>query len=253
MKRVFDPQQPELMDRPQPVSPELEKDLENLVSLNRYFGSHRIVRRFLSGWLERGCSYRVLDLATGSGDIPRLMVDWARSRDIRLKIDAVDAHPSTLEIARKLSTDYPEIDFVRGDARTFEDGGTYDLVCCSLALHHFTEEDAVRVLRRCRELSHRFSLVTDLERSWSTKIGVWAVTEFLYRDPMTRADGRTSAERAFTLGELHDLAEAAGWRDFCQTRFLFCRQALWLDRETLSIIPTVEVPMQPGLSLPAEA
>ena len=38
MKRVFDPQDPELMDRPQPVTPALEADLRNLVSLNRWFG-----------------------------------------------------------------------------------------------------------------------------------------------------------------------------------------------------------------------
>jgi SAM-dependent methyltransferase len=253
MKRVFDPQEPELMDRPQPVSAELKKDLANLVSLNRYFGSHRIVRRFLAGWLERGCSYRVLDLATGSGDIPRLMLDWARPRDIRLKIDAIDANPATLEIARELSSEYPEIDYVRGDARSFEAGESYDLVCCSLALHHFTEADAVRVLRRCREASHRFSLVTDLERSWSTTLGVWAVTEFIYREPMTRADGRASAERAFSFAELRDLAEAAGWSDFCQARFLFCRQALWLDREIPSAVSADELPIQPGLSLPAEA
>jgi hypothetical protein len=70
MKRVFDPQEPELMDRPQPVSAELEKDLENLVALNRYFGSHRLVRLFLSRWLVEDRSYRILDLATDQRIFP---------------------------------------------------------------------------------------------------------------------------------------------------------------------------------------
>jgi ubiquinone/menaquinone biosynthesis C-methylase UbiE len=84
MKRRFDPEHPELMDRPQPVSAELRADLANLVSLNARFGSHRLVRRFIAAWLNPGRCYRVLDLCTGSGDIPRLMVEWARARDIVL-------------------------------------------------------------------------------------------------------------------------------------------------------------------------
>ena len=69
MKRQFDPAVPELMDRPQPVSRELEIDLHNLRQLNRYFGSHALVRRFLHRWINSGDMLRVLDLATGSGDI----------------------------------------------------------------------------------------------------------------------------------------------------------------------------------------
>src|SRR6478609_211286 len=109
MKRAFDPLEPELMDRPQPVTPELEAYMRNLVSLNRYFGSYRLIRKFLSQWLMPGRTYRVLDLCTGVGDIPRLMVDCARSMGVTLQIDAIDFHESTLELARRGSEAYPEI------------------------------------------------------------------------------------------------------------------------------------------------
>jgi len=59
------------MDRPQPVSPALISDLENLRTLNHYFGSYRLIRFFLRRWIHRGDKLRILDLATGSGDIPR--------------------------------------------------------------------------------------------------------------------------------------------------------------------------------------
>ena len=248
MTRDFDPNQPEWMDRPQPVSAELEKDLKNLIGLNRYFGSHRIIRRFLSAWLQPGTSYRVLDMATGAGDIPRTMIDWARRRNVTLRIDAVDAQPATLEIARRMSEGYPEIRFLRENALTYESAETYDLVCCSLALHHFSELDAIRLLRRCRELSHRYVLVTDLERSQATSAGVWAVTQFIYRDPMTRNDGRVSARRAFSFSEMNQLAHAAGWKNFGHTRFLFCRQALWQDQRTVAEIPLPAVTL--GAELP---
>ncbi len=250
MKRVFDQDRPELMDQPQPVSPELEKDLENLVSLNRYFGSHRIVRRFLSAWLPSQATYRVLDLATGAGDIPRVMVEWAQRRGITLQIDAVDASPATLEIAAKLSAGFQGIHFINADVLSYESTATYDLVCCSLALHHFSEENAIRLLRRCRELSHRFVLVTDLERSFATTVGVWAVTQFVYREPMTRYDGRLSAQRAFSFSEMHSMAEAADWKRFGHTRFVFCRQALWSDQLSLGDIPEPAISLDEGLPCP---
>jgi SAM-dependent methyltransferase len=251
MKRTFNPDEPELMDRPQPVSDELEADLLNLVSLNRHFGGHRLVRKFLSRWFTPGGSYRVLDLATGAGDIPRIIADWARARDITVRIDAVDANPSTLEIARKLSAGYPEVNFLQGNVLGHGANETYDLVCCSLALHHFSEADAARLLRTCRELSHRFVLVSDLERSRATLAGIHALTAFIYREPMTRFDGRLSARRAFSFGEFHALAEAAGWRDFGHARFLFCRQALWLESRQLGDIPEVAVSLAGELPCPA--
>lgn len=240
MKRAFDSQTPELMDRPQPVTPELEADLRNLVSLNRRFGSHRLVRKFLAQWLVANRTYRVLDFCTGAGDIPRLMVDWARGAGIILRVDAVDANEATLEIARRGSEAYPEIQFLRGNALTFETRETYDLVTCSLALHHFSEDDAIVLLRRCRNLSHRFVLVADLERGLSALLGVQLLTALFYREPMTRADAVTSIRRAFSFGELRALAEAAGWENFGHMRFMFCRQAIWLDERTAGDIPAAE-------------
>jgi SAM-dependent methyltransferase len=250
MSRAFDPNDPELMDRPQPVSAELEADLLNLVSLNRHFGSHRLVRRFLGGWLQPDRCYRVLDLCTGAGDIPRLMLDWGRSRGIALRIDAVDANDATLEIARRHSTGHPEISFLREDVLKFESADTYDLVTCSLALHHFSDEDAVRLLQRCRDLSHRFVLVADLARGPCTTLGVWLLTALVYRDPMTQHDGRVSAQRAFSFAEFAALAAQAGWRDFCHARFSYCRQAIWLEGRDLAEIPIDSV-LDGGLPSPA--
>ena len=162
MKRQFDPAEPELMDRPQPVSPELEQDLRSIRQLNRWFGSHRLIRRFVRRWIKPGARIRLVDLATGSGDIPRLIVDHARKIGARVEIVALDRQSATLEIARRLSGDYPEISFVETDILEFKPPDHYDLVLCSLTLHHFSDEDAVRVLRRCRELSRKFVLVSDL-------------------------------------------------------------------------------------------
>ena len=226
--RQFDPAEPELMDRPQPVSRALEVDLENLVGINRNFGSHRLIRAFLRRWWEPGRAYRVLDLCTASGDIPRLMVDWARRRHITLQVEAIDCQTSTVEIARRWSAAYPEITFREGDARHVSgEPGSYDFVFCSLALHHFGEEDAVLILRRCLALARLGVLVADLERGFLAAAGVWLMTAVLYREPMTKSDARASVRRAFNFAELASLARRAGWQDFSPARFAVARQAVW--------------------------
>jgi len=217
------------MDRPQPVTPELASDLRNLRKLNRYFGSYRLIEYFLRRWIQPRSRMRILDLATGSGDIPRLIVDYARNAGADVTVDAVDQQQSTLEIARSLSGDYPEIEFVEGDVLSFGESGGYDIVLCSLALHHFEEAAALQLLRRCRDLSRRYVLVSDLRRGHLATMGVYLLTTFIFREPMTRTDARVSAERAFSFREFRSLAERAGWRNFGHAKFAFARQALWLE------------------------
>jgi 2-polyprenyl-3-methyl-5-hydroxy-6-metoxy-1,4-benzoquinol methylase len=230
MKRQFDPAEPELMDLPQPVSNELEVDLQNLRQLNRFFGGHALVFRFLRNWVQTGQSLRVLDLATGSGDVPRLVVDHARRLDANVEVTAVDQQTSTLEIARQLSADYPEISYQHGNILEWENGDTYDIVLCTLALHHFSEDDAARLLWRCRKLSHGCVLVSDLRRGFLATVGVYLLTAFIFRAPMTQADARASVRRAFSFEELRLLAERAGWKNFHQRKFRFARQGIWMDR-----------------------
>jgi 2-polyprenyl-3-methyl-5-hydroxy-6-metoxy-1,4-benzoquinol methylase len=229
MKRQFDPATLELMDRPQPVSAELERDLYNLRKLNRWFGSYSLISSFLRRWIRPGSRLRVADLATGSGDIPRLIADHARNVGAEVSIDAVDQQSATLEIAKRLSVKYPNVSFLNENILEWQAAEPYDIVFCTLALHHFSEADAVRVLRRCRELSQKFVLISDLQRGWLGAIGVDLLTATIFREPMTRFDARLSVARAFSFFELEELANRAGWKNFGHQSFRFARQAIWLQ------------------------
>ena len=229
MKRSFDPEVLEMMDRDQPVSAELECDLKRIRQLNRWFGSYRLVLSFVRDWIKPADKLRIVDLATGSGDIPRLIVDYARKINATVEMDALDRQPATLEIARRLSADYPEISYREANVLEWNPIEAYDITICTLALHHFSDEDAVRLLGRCRQLSKRFVLVSDLRRSFSLVAGVYLLTALIFREPMTRYDARLSARRAFSFSEMRDLAVRAGWQDFGHKKFCVGRQAVWLE------------------------
>jgi 2-polyprenyl-3-methyl-5-hydroxy-6-metoxy-1,4-benzoquinol methylase len=229
MKRQFDPAVLEMMDRPQPVSAELERDLKRIRQLNRWFGSYRLIGHFVRRWIKPGDNMRIVDLATGSGDIPRLIVHYAREIGAKVEIHALDQQPATVETARKLSAAYPEISYHATNILDWSPAEAYDIVLCTLALHHFSDEDAVTVLRHCRKSSRDFVLVSDLRRGLLATVGVYLLTALVFREPMTRYDARLSAERAFSFSEMRKLAVRAGWQNFGHKRFRVARQAIWLE------------------------
>jgi SAM-dependent methyltransferase len=227
--RTFDVTTVEMMDRPQLVSAELLVDLQNLQQLNRHFGSYRLVRYFLARWFRPGSSITAIDLCTGFGDIPRFMVDWCRANNVAVHITAVDFQPATLELAIERSRSYPEITFTASDVLEFAPVNPADFVFCSLALHHFADDAAIQLLRRAQSLAGRGVLIADLERSDFGIAGIYLLTSFLYREPMTRFDARLSFRRAFSFSEMREIASAAGWERFGHRRFPICRQAVWLE------------------------
>jgi ubiquinone/menaquinone biosynthesis C-methylase UbiE len=158
---------------------------------------------------------RVLDLATGAADIPRAVVAWARKRGTKISVTAVDRNEEVLRSAREWCRDWPEIQFQQGDLlqlpyRTQE----FDIVLCSLALHHFTSENAVKILRRMNEIARVGYVLNDLQRNWLTIWTAELLARTLMRSPIVRNDGPQSFRAAFTVRELRGMAEEAGMKDF---------------------------------------
>src|SRR5438128_4029608 len=89
MKRSFDPAVLEMMDRDHPPTAELERDLEHIRQLNRWFGSYRLVSSFIRRWIKSADKLRVVDLATGCGDIRRLIVEYSRMFIARRRMGAL--------------------------------------------------------------------------------------------------------------------------------------------------------------------
>jgi hypothetical protein len=100
-------------------------------------------------------------------------------------------------------------------------------------LHHFSEEDAVRLLREMGRVTRQALIVNDLRRSPTALVLIWLITRFV-RSRMTRYDGPLSVRRAFTLEEMRRLAHAAGLHGARVTPQPFFRQALVYERPPCS-------------------
>src|SRR5436190_23774513 len=95
---------PELMDDPGAPREELDGALAYLRWVNRRFAGFRALEHHLDRWRRSWPGDRpveMLDIATGSADIPVLAVRWAAARTIDLRVTAVDLHETTLDLARR--------------------------------------------------------------------------------------------------------------------------------------------------------
>lgn len=212
--RRFNPDSPELMDIPNPDPGLLRQDLGNLRIINRYFGGLRAVRTHVARLMQKvdqAQPIQILDLATGSADHPMSLMRLAQSLNRKIRITAIERHPLTLSIARERTAGVREISIVEGDLLTLGYlPKSFDIVLCSLAIHHFSRSDAIRILTTMADYARVGLIVNDLFRSWPAAWTAWIYTHVTTRNPMTLNDSYVSVLRAFTPQELREMALEAG-------------------------------------------
>ncbi len=205
----------ELMDRPDIDPGELARGLADLRAVNRWLGGRRTATRLVLEVAGRvpGSHVRVLDVGTGSGDLPIALAAAARRRKVPLRIVGLDRHARTVEAAKKSTHGDPDIEIVEGDALDLPFGNrTFDIAMCHTALHHFERGDAARVISEMDRVARWGVVVTDLSRSRPALLGARLLAATLWRShPVTRHDGPASVRAAFTPGEVAALmADAVG-------------------------------------------
>lgn len=228
---------PELLDREDNSLEEHLASLKDLQGFNRNWRGARIILDALARVVgiadcatvpgadttknhkPKTMNLTVLDVGTGSADIPRAIVAWGRERGPAARAIGLDLHPLNLRLARRETREEAAIALVRGNGLRlpFRDGSV-DVAMCSLFLHHFTEPEAVRLLREFARVARRAVIVSDLRRSWLLYYGLKLLTKWTARSRLTKYDGPVSALRAFTVGEARALAREAGMVRYTVTR-----------------------------------
>ncbi len=157
--------------------------------------------------------FSLLDVASGSADIPAAIARWAVRSGIPARITASDLSPQIVAIARAECAGVLGLAVERQDALALGyPAGSFDLALCTLALHHFAPDDAVRLLSELARVGRRV-LVYDVQRARLAYLGVIALTRLLRMDPMTCHDAPATVRRAYSASELRALAERAGLRN----------------------------------------
>jgi ubiquinone/menaquinone biosynthesis C-methylase UbiE len=207
---------------------ELEKSHRDLALVNRYLGDRRALLKHLSSHLRGMTEFSLLDLATGSADLPVTIVEWARKNKVKASITAIDINEQTLELASKRTAGYPEITLQAGDALALDiPDRSFDIVLCCKTAHHMTYRETVQLIREMRRVARRGFILLDLRRSWIAYALIYLLTRLSGRNRVTCHDGPLSVLKAYTPQELAALAKQAGGGDITITKEPFWLQVLW--------------------------
>lgn len=223
---------PELMDAPDARREDLDRALRFIRAINRRLGGARALIDRLSRWSARwpaGRPITLVDVGTGSADIPVAARRWALARGHDLRITAIDAHETTLDLAREHLDAQPAevregINLVRADALRLVDAcapGSHDYAHAGMFLHHLQDIEAMTVLAMMDRVALRGLVWNDLSRSAFARLGVRALT--MAASPMVRHDARVSVDAGFTKREAVDLAQRVGL-GYCRYHGMFLAQ-----------------------------
>jgi 2-polyprenyl-3-methyl-5-hydroxy-6-metoxy-1,4-benzoquinol methylase len=204
------------MDDPALAPAEHRRALAQLARLNALAAGHRVVWRHIErlARIPGHPDVRVLDIATGSGDIPIRLARRAARRGLTIHIDGCDASEVVLEEARGRSRRAGfEMNFTRLDAIADALPGDYDVVMCSLFLHHLEDDAALDLLYKMRCAARRLVLVSDLVRSRAGLALARIVPRLVTRSRVVHIDAVRSVEAAFTPEEFRLLAIEAGMEE----------------------------------------
>ena len=203
--------EPEWMDEPDADPAELARSLEYIRKVNRRMGYTQVIldhlARFSACW-KRGQAIRIVDVATGSADIPLAILTWAQKQGWDVHVVGVDLSASTIGHAA-LVAQHPRLTLVQGNALDLPFGdGNFDYAITSMFLHHLSDADAERALAEMGRVASRGVIASDLLRMRRSYAAIWLAT--MFAGPMVRHDARVSIRQSFSGAEIRAIANRAG-------------------------------------------
>jgi 2-polyprenyl-3-methyl-5-hydroxy-6-metoxy-1,4-benzoquinol methylase len=164
---------------------------------------------------DNGRPLRILDIATGGGDVVIGVATLAARHGVTIETHGCDVSATAIEYAQSVASQSKV-----GGAKFFQLNALveplpegYDVLMSTLFFHHLGNDDAKQLLGRMAKSARRCILVDDLNRTRLGYFYAWAGGRLLTRSHIVHTDGPLSVSAAFTIPEFRQLAQEAGLRD----------------------------------------
>ena len=203
--------------------------LDKLEIINRFLGGNSVTINGLKNLLKnqsKNKTITIVDLGCGNGDILRDVAKFGRKNNYSFNLVGIDANLAAIEYAKELSKEYSELSFKTIDILS-EDfkKQSYDVVLCTLFLHHFKNEELISFLKTTTNKATIGVVVNDLHRH-KLAYYLFKFIGFFIKNKMVRQDGLTSVLRAFKREDLENIAKEIKVHFSIQWKWAF--RYLWI-------------------------
>lgn len=206
----------ELLDSDSGTPEEVAGSLLDLRSFNRYLGGVATTRDLIRVVARKtgNANLSLLELAAGTGFVPLQAARDLRDEGINLDVTLLDR--ATTHLPQNGSANK-----IAGDALStpFADS-SFDLVSCSLFVHHLSPEAVVQFAREALRICRVAVLVNDLVRH-PLHLALAYAGAPLYRSRITRNDAPASIMQAYTVEEMTALFRSTGVQVETRKHFLY--------------------------------
>lgn len=220
---------PERLDADLGTPEQVQSSLADLRMLNRWFGGTSTAAALLKriSAAKGMTQLSLLDVAGASGDVAAGVDAALAPQGVRVQSVVLDQAVSHLSSGNGLPT-------ICGSALhlPFRDS-TFDVVGCSLFLHHLEPSQIGPFLREAMRCARIAVMINDLRRSLVHWIAAGA-GRVLYRSPLTAHDAPASVRRAYTARELRHILVEAGYPQAEFTHHYFYRIGIVIWRADVS-------------------
>ncbi|MBQ4802216.1 methyltransferase domain-containing protein [Aquimarina sp. MMG015] len=204
----------ELMDDPQVNEKDLAVALRDISRVNKLLGGNSITINSVLNKIkskDNKSEWIITDLGCGDGQMLRQLADVFRKRGIKAKLIGIDNNDKCLLHAENLSKPYTEISYKNADILTLtKENFSCDIIICTLTLHHFTDEEIKKVLKKSLELVSESLIINDIHRNtWSYYL-FKIFSYFFIKGYIAKNDGLVSIKRGFKRKELVSFAKDLG-------------------------------------------
>ena len=227
---------PEIMDDFSMEGDVLRDALDKIAKINQLLGGNQLTLRGIQELMTTITTVKeltIIDVGCGNGDMLRTIADFGLKNDLEFKLIGIDANAFTINHARKLSKYYPNIRYLCKDI--FDEPFSklkYDIVLCTLTLHHFKEDEIMKLMTLFYANSTIGIVINDLHRS-AVAYRLFQALCWVFRlNEMSREDGLTSILRGFKKQELIRFSENLHFSNYkIQWKWAFRYQ--WIIRKTI--------------------
>ncbi len=197
---------PEIMDDFSLEGEHLTDALDKIAKINQFLGGNALtlngVKKLIVK-IPKTQLITIVDLGCGNGDMLRTLADYAARNQRRFKLVGIDANQFTVNYAINSSIKYPNIEYLSEDIfETNFENINFDIALCTLTLHHFKDNDIIRIIENLERNARIGIVVNDLHRSKIAYRLFQMIAMVFNLNEMSRKDGLTSILRGFKKEEL---------------------------------------------------
>ncbi|WP_394775622.1 methyltransferase domain-containing protein [Flavobacterium sp.] len=211
-------QETEIMDDFSLEGKELQDALDKIARINQLLGGNKLTLHGIKRLLNKTDTQKTIviaDIGCGNGDMLRMLADYGQKNKLNFKLIGVDANEFTINYAKKLSTEYPNIEYICVDI--FSEGFTqikYDIVLCTLTLHHFTNDEILNIITIFNNNATIGIVINDLHRS-KLAYRLFKMIGIIFNlNRMSREDGLVSILRGFKKNELESFSKKLNFKNY---------------------------------------